>query len=98
MTSAEASVDAGGNVMDWRTSGQMIPLAGRRIFVRRHDGEGPLLLFLHGFPSSSYNWKQVVPLLPGSEAVAFDFLGFGLSEKPHDVVYSLFDQADLPKS
>ncbi len=27
--------------------------------------------------------------------MAFDFLGFGLSEKPRDVVYSLFDQADL---
>ncbi|MGI8558929.1 MAG: alpha/beta fold hydrolase [Solirubrobacteraceae bacterium] len=82
-------------VMDWRRGGQMIPLAGRRLFVRRHDGEGPLLLFLHGFPSSSYDWKQVLPLLPGFAAVAFDFLGFGLSEKPHDVVYSLFDQADL---
>jgi len=82
-------------VMDWRTSGQMIPLAGRRIFVRRHDGTGPLLVFLHGFPSSSYDWKQVLRLLPGSAAVAFDFLGFGLSEKPRDVVYSLFDQADL---
>lgn len=75
-------------VMDWRTHGQMIPLAGRQIFVRRHDGDGPLLLFLHGFPSSSYDWKQVVPLLPGSGAVAFDFLGFGLSEKPHDAVYT----------
>lgn len=82
-------------VMNWRTSAQMIPLAGRRIFVRRQDGTGPLLLFLHGFPSSSYDWRHVLALLPGSAAVAFDFLGFGLSEKPRDVVYSLFDQADL---
>jgi len=82
-------------VIDWRPSGQMIPLAGRQIFVRRNDGTGPLLVFLHGFPSSSYDWKQVLPRLPGSVAVTFDFLGFGLSEKPHDVVYSLFDQADL---
>jgi len=82
-------------VMNWRANGQMIPLAGRRVFVSRQDGTGPLLLFLHGFPSSSYDWKQVLALLPGSAAVAFDFLGFGLSEKPRDVVYSLFDQADL---
>jgi len=82
-------------VMDWRSSGQMIPLAGRRIFVRRQDGTGPLLLFLHGFPSSSYDWKRVLQLLPGSAAVTFDFLGFGMSEKPRDVVYSLFDQTGL---
>jgi pimeloyl-ACP methyl ester carboxylesterase len=37
----------------------------------------------------------VLDLLPGRAAVCFDFLGFGLSEKPRDHVYSLHDQADL---
>ena len=33
--------------------------------------------------------------LPGRRIVAFDFLGFGLSDKPRDHVYSLHAQADL---
>jgi pimeloyl-ACP methyl ester carboxylesterase len=33
--------------------------------------------------------------MPGREALAFDFLGFGLSDKPRDHVYSLHWQADL---
>ena len=53
------------------------------------------VLFLHGYPSSSYDWRHLLDLLPGHELACFDFLGFGLSEKPRDHVYSLLDQADL---
>jgi pimeloyl-ACP methyl ester carboxylesterase len=68
---------------------------GRRLFLRTAAGNGPPLLFLHGYPSSSYDWRHVLELLPHQEFACFDFLGFGLSEKPRDHVYSLLDQADL---
>ena len=70
-------------------------VGGRRLFMRTAAGDGPPLLFLHGYPSSSYDWRHLLELLPGRRAVCFDFLGFGLSEKPRDHVYSLFEQADL---
>jgi pimeloyl-ACP methyl ester carboxylesterase len=70
-------------------------LAARRIFVVERDGAGPPLLFLHGYPSSSYDWRLVLELLPNRRATCFDFLGFGLSEKPPDVLYSLRTQADI---
>ena len=70
-------------------------VGGRRLFMRTATGDGPPLLFLHGYPSSSYDWRHLLELLPGRRAVCFDFLGFGLSEKPRDHVYSLLDQADL---
>jgi pimeloyl-ACP methyl ester carboxylesterase len=56
-----------------------------------------MLLFLHGFPSSSYDWMQLLEEEPlrGQASLAFDFLGFGLSDKPRDHDYSLFWQADL---
>jgi pimeloyl-ACP methyl ester carboxylesterase len=79
----------------WQAGGQLVELDGRRLFVRTAAGRGPALLFLHGFPSSSYDWRLLLELLPEQEYVCFDFLGFGLSEKPRDHVYSLFDQADL---
>jgi pimeloyl-ACP methyl ester carboxylesterase len=84
-----------GRVQEWRAQGDDERFRDRRIHVFERDGRGPTLLFLHGFPSSSYDWG---PLLAedGDHAVfAFDFLGFGLSEKPRDHLYTLGWQADL---
>jgi pimeloyl-ACP methyl ester carboxylesterase len=81
-------------VRRWLQAGEMEDVAGRELYVQRREGSGPLLLFLHGFPSSSYDWRELLELRPGNAAVAFDFLGFGLSEKPRDHVYSLAWQAD----
>src|SRR4051812_11187151 len=85
-------------VEEWREGGELVDVGGHRIFVRHRDGEGPSLLFLHGYPSSSYDWKQLLELLPGRRFVSFDFLGFGLSDKPRDHVYSLFEQADIAEA
>jgi pimeloyl-ACP methyl ester carboxylesterase len=83
-------------VRHWRDEGAIEEILGRKLFVRRRgDGESPLLLFLHGFPSSSYDWHELLALRPQGEAtLAFDFLGFGLSAKPRDHVYTLAWQAD----
>jgi pimeloyl-ACP methyl ester carboxylesterase len=81
----------------WRRQGAVENVRGYRLFVRRREGEGPLLLFLHGFPSSSYDWRGLLPALEGRATLCFDFLGFGLSEKPRGRDYSLFEQADLAK-
>ena len=80
----------------WRREGAIEEALGRRLFVRRRGGgDGALLLFLHGFPSSSYDWRALFELRPPGEAsLAFDFLGFGLSEKPRDHTYTLAWQAD----
>lgn len=82
-------------VEEWRREGEAVEFRGRRIHVHRRDGHGPLLVLLHGFPSSSYDWRRLLPLLEGRATLAFDFLGFGLSDKPHDHVYGLGWQADL---
>jgi pimeloyl-ACP methyl ester carboxylesterase len=82
-------------VRAWEQGGERIEFRGRRIFVRRRDGEGPPLLLLHGFPSSSYDFRALLDALPGRAAIAFDLLGFGLSDKPLDHDYSLVWQADL---
>ena len=82
-------------VLDWRATGGTVAVDGRQIFVRRREGDGPLLLFLHGFPSSSYDWRAVLTQLAGRATLTLDFLGFGLSDKPRDCVYGLFGQADV---
>ncbi len=52
-------------------------------------------MLLHGFPSSSYDWRLLLEQELPPNRLAFDFLGFGLSDKPRTHDYSLFWQADL---
>jgi pimeloyl-ACP methyl ester carboxylesterase len=83
-------------VEDWREAGEHLEVGGRSIFVRRRLGSGPTLLLLHGFPSSSYDWRALLDQLPtGQSALMFDCLGFGLSDKPRRHGYTLFEQAGI---
>jgi pimeloyl-ACP methyl ester carboxylesterase len=82
-------------VREWERAGRGERFRGRTIYVAFRDGSDPPLLLLHGFPSSSYDWHSLLDALPGRAALAFDFLGFGLSEKPRDHLYTLSWQADL---
>lgn len=82
-------------VHEWRSKGSLEDFRGRNIHTYFQDGEGPLLVLLHGFPTCSFDWRYLVELLPGRAILAFDFLGFGLSDKPRDHNYTLSWQADL---
>jgi len=66
-----------------------------RVFVRTGPGEAPTILLLHGFPSSSFDFRHVLPYLGARAWLTMDFLGFGLSDKPRPHRYSLLEQADL---
>lgn len=81
-------------VRGWAAGGRGLKIAGHRLWVHERPGEGPLLLFLHGFPSSSYDWRHVLAARPDRAALAFDCLGFGLSDKPAGFEYTLAWQAD----
>jgi pimeloyl-ACP methyl ester carboxylesterase len=79
----------------WQARGTRVTaLGGHQIHVVRRDGERPTLVLLHGFPSSSYDWHELLALRDDEATLAFDFLGFGLSEKPRDHEYTLAWQAD----
>lgn len=66
-----------------------------KVFVRSGTGEPPAILLLHGFPSSSYDFRAVIPHLGQRSWLSLDFLGFGLSDKPRPHRYSLLEQADI---
>jgi haloalkane dehalogenase len=47
------------------------------------DPEAPVALFLHGNPTSSYIWRNILPLVaPVAHCIAPDLIGFGQSGKP----------------
>ena len=66
----------------WLKGGSFLAVDGHRIF-HRVDGEGPTLVFIHGFPTSSIDWDPVIAVLSKRfRCVSFDLLGFGASSKP----------------
>ncbi|HWL44199.1 MAG TPA: alpha/beta hydrolase [Ilumatobacter sp.] len=50
-------------------------------------GEGPLVLFCHGFPESWYSWRHQLPAVAeaGYRAVAIDMRGYGQTSAPADI-------------
>jgi 2-hydroxymuconate-semialdehyde hydrolase len=69
-----------------RTSG------GELAYAEAGDPSAPVLLLLHGFPLSSLQWRDLVPLFASRfRVIALDQLGSGDSKKPADV--ALDDQA-----
>jgi pimeloyl-ACP methyl ester carboxylesterase len=61
------------------------------------QGEGPLVLLLHGFPESWYSWRhQFAPLAAaGYQVAAPDMRGYGRSDKPADI--SAYNQVEVTR-
>lgn len=55
------------------------------------EGQGEPILFLHGMPTWSYLWRNVIPYLRQDyRCIAVDLIGMGRSGKP-DIAYTAFD-------
>jgi pimeloyl-ACP methyl ester carboxylesterase len=59
-------------------------VAGHRLFYREAGpADGPVIVLLHGFPTSSFMFRNLIPALADRyRVVAPDHLGFGLSDTP----------------
>ncbi|MBN9014337.1 MAG: haloalkane dehalogenase, partial [Rhizobiales bacterium] len=63
---------------------QTVDVRGRRMAYHAR-GEGRPILFLHGNPTSSYLWRDVIPELEGhGRLIAPDLIGMGYSDKLPD--------------
>lgn len=65
--------------------GEFLDLSGARLYYYAAGtrGAGVPVVFIHGFPTSSHLWAEVVPLMPpGHRIVVLDLLGFGRSDRP----------------
>src|SRR5580700_2994254 len=61
-----------------------IPVLDSTIAYREAGSpDSPKVLFLHGNPTSSYIWRNIIPLVaPVARCIAPDLIGFGQSGKP----------------
>lgn len=80
---------------DWLNQGHFFPYKGHQIFYRQ-QGVGDDLLVLHGYPYSSFEWKDTIAQLAGRYRVTtFDLLGMGFSDKPKRHIYSYEEHAEI---
>ncbi len=75
---------------DYDFKSKFIEIKGSKIHYI-DEGEGEVILLIHGMPSWSYLWRNVIPSLKNSyRCVALDLIGFGLSDSP-DIEFRVKD-------
>jgi len=68
-----------------RVRGEFLDLSGVRLYYYAAGtrGAGVPAVFIHGFPTSSHLWNEIIPLIPpGHRLVVLDLLGYGRSDRP----------------
>ena len=64
-----------------------------RIYGRDYAGADPPIILMHGFPDNLHLYDRLLPhLSPPRRVVAFDFLGWGSSDKPFGYPYTSANQ------
>lgn len=86
------------SLTEWIDGGDRTTLCGWEIF-HRQDGpaDGHPVTLVHGFPTSSHDWADIVPALvdAGHRVTTLDLLGYGASAKPRDHRYRIEEQASI---
>lgn len=102
------------NLQDWFSKGNYFGYNGHKLFyvyekLDEDTRENPVVVLMHGFPTSSYDylriWNQFIneeetlnqlEFKPRRNSIlTFDYLGYGFSDKPANYSYSIFDMADM---
>ena len=79
----------------WRNKGWYFKYKDHNIFYI-DEGKGEVLVLIHGFPTASWDWHKLWPVLKSKfHLITLDMLGFGFSDKPLKHHYSIHGQADL---
>ena len=85
---------------EWKSKGKFIQVNNNRLFViDTNNGintSQKSMVILHGYPTSSFDYYKVLPELSKNyRVILHDHLGFGFSDKPENLDYSLIKQADI---
>jgi pimeloyl-ACP methyl ester carboxylesterase len=67
-----------------------VRIADNNVFYREAGPkDAPAVLLLHGYPTSSHMYRQLIPILSGKyHVIAPDLLGFGFSDAPDHTEFS----------
>jgi pimeloyl-ACP methyl ester carboxylesterase len=86
-----------GRAREWVEAGQFFRWRELQIFHAEFgDPDAPAVVLVHGFPTSSIDWYDVVPSLARDRRVCvLDFPGFGFSDKPQGGPYTVARDSEL---
>ena len=84
------------NLNEWRESGKYFDCGASPVFYHLTEKRDEVLLCLHGFPASSFDYHKIWDALArGFAVLSFDMIGYGFSAKPTDFGYTTFGQTDV---
>ena len=70
-----------------------VQLDQHHLYVREYPGKDPAIILMHGFPDNIHLYDRIIPYLsPPRRVIAFDFLGWGASDKPVGYPYTATNQ------
>ena len=91
------NVKASAELIEWKESAEVYFFKDYKITY--HDSKTankPVVVLLHGYPTSSWDWRFVWKSLEHDfRLVSLDMLGFGFSDKPRNIDYSISEQTDI---
>lgn len=77
----------------------LFPSFAPRLNIAADEGEGPVIVFLHGIASSAATFAGVIPQLSDRyRCISLDLLGFGASPSPADSNFTIEDHVDAINS
>jgi len=89
-------------LQSWMAGGHFVQVDDVKIFYRtssRGNRDLPWLVCFHGFPTSSWDWHLLLPIMEKTRRIlVFDFPGYGLSGKPPERDYSLQRQLEAAEA
>ena len=84
-------------ISEWyNDSADYFTFDGYQYFYKTAGSQGDYLLLVHGFPTSSWDWHKIWPALSKKyRLIAPDMLGFGYSDEPNGINYTIHQQARM---
>ncbi|GMN08382.1 alpha/beta hydrolase [Croceitalea sp. MTPC9] len=85
---------------NWKSNSEVFQFQQFNIsYFDTKDASKEVIVLLHGYPTSSFDWSLLwEDLKKNYRLIALDMLGFGLSDKPSDIQYSISLQADIQEA
>jgi pimeloyl-ACP methyl ester carboxylesterase len=73
-----------------------VPVGPGAMHVERFGHGGTAVILIHGFPTSSFLWRNIAPAITdaGHTAYAVDMFGHGESDRPFDSDFGIASQAE----
>ncbi len=73
-----------------------VPVGPGAMHVERFGHGGTAVILIHGFPTSSFLWRNIAPAITdaGHTAYAIDLFGHGESDRPYDSDFGIASQSE----